>query len=176
MIRGMRIMLRGTPTREDYLEMIYVLIKEKGYATTIGIASHLNVKSPAVTVMMQRLDKDGFVVYEKYRGVKLTPKGERIGKFIIDRHKTISRFLRILGVDEETAQKDTEAIEHIIDEETMSCISQFLKFAEENPKWIEKYPPFKKNYEEIAKHNKKEPMASDLKYAHEMQRSHPDSQ
>jgi len=172
----MRIMLRRTPTREDYLEMVYVLIKEKGYATTIDIASHLNVKSPAVTMMMQRLDKDGFVAYEKYRGVRLTPKGERIGKFIMNRHKTISKFLRILGVDKRTAQKDTEAIEHIIDEETMSCISQFLKFTEENPKWIEKYPPFKENYEKIAKHNKKEPMASDLKYAHEMQKSHPHSQ
>ena len=64
MVRGLRIMLRGTPAREDYLAMMYVLIKEKGYATTSDIASHLHVRSSAVTVMMQRLDKDGFVAYE----------------------------------------------------------------------------------------------------------------
>jgi Mn-dependent DtxR family transcriptional regulator len=59
-------MLRQTAAREDYLEVIYALIKEKGYATTIDIASNLQVKSPAVTMMIQRLDKDGFVTYEKY--------------------------------------------------------------------------------------------------------------
>lgn len=164
-------MLRETATREDYLEMICMLIEEKGYATTIGIASHLHVKPPAVTAMMKRLDEDGFVAYEKYRGVKLTTKGERIAKFIIERHKTISKFLRMFGVHRETAQKDIEAIEHVIDEETMSCISRFLKFAEENPEWTEKYPPFKENYEEIFESEKKELKASDLKYAHEMRKS-----
>jgi len=164
-------MLRETPIREDYLEMIYVLIKEKGYATTVDIASHLHVKSPAVTAMMQRLDEDGFVAYEKYRGVKLTTKGERIAKFILNRHKIISKFLRMLGVDRETVQKDIEAVEHVIDEETMSCISQFLKFAEENREWIEKYPPFKENYKEIFESEKKELKSSDLKYVHEMRRS-----
>ena len=164
-------MLRETPIREDYLEMIYVLIKEKGYATTVDIASHLHVKSPAVTAMMQRLDEDGFVAYEKYRGVKLTTKGERIAKFILNRHKIISKFLRMLGVDRETGQKDTEAVEHVIDEETMSCISQFLKFAEENREWTEKYPPFKENYKEIFESEKKELKSSDLKYVHEIRRS-----
>jgi len=164
-------MLRETPIREDYLEMIYVLIKEKGYATTIDIASHLHVKSPAVTAMMKRLDEDGFVAYEKYRGVKLTTKGERIAKFIIKRHRIISKFLRMLGVDRETVQKDIEAIEHVIDEETMSCISQFLKFAEENREWIEKYPPFRENYKEIFESEKKELKSSDLKYVHEIRRS-----
>ena len=148
-----------------------MLIKEKGYATTVDIASHLHVKSPAVTAMMQRLDEDGFVAYEKYRGVKLTTKGERIAKFIINRHKIISKFLRILGVDRETVQKDIEAVEHVIDEKTMSCISQFLKFAEENPEWTEKYPPFKENYKEIFESEKKELKSSDLKYVHEMRRS-----
>ena len=168
MVRGLRIILRQTATREDYLEIMYLLIKEKGYATTSDMASHLHVRSSAVTVMMQRLDKDGFVAYEKYRGVKLTSKGERIAELVINRHKIISRFLRILGVDGKTVQKDTEIIEHVIDDETVSCMSQFLKFAEENLEWIEKYPPFKENYKEIVKYGKKEPKASDLKYAHKV--------
>ena len=167
----LRTMLRETPTREDYLEMICVLIKEKGYATTIDIASNLHVRPPAVTVMMQRLDEDGFVAYEKYRGVKLTTKGERIAKFIIKRHKTISKFLRMFGVHRETAQKDIEAIEHVIDEETMGCICRFLKFAEENQEWTEKYPPFKENYEEIFGSEKKELKVSDLKYAHKVRKN-----
>jgi Mn-dependent DtxR family transcriptional regulator len=164
-------MIRETATREDYLEMIYVLIKEKGYATTIDIASHLHVKSPAVTRMMQRLDKDGFVTYEKYRGVNLTPKGEKVAEFIITRHRALSKFLTMLGIDRENVQKEIEVIEHIIDEETMSHIRQFLKFAEENPEWAKKYPPFKKNYEKVLESKEKKIKTSDLKKAHKMRKS-----
>jgi len=163
-------MLRQTAAREDYLEVIYALIKEKGYATTIDIASNLHVKSPAVTMMIQRLDKDGFVTYEKYRGVNLTLKGEKVAKFIINRHRTLFKFLTMLDIGRETVQKEIEVIEHVIDEETMSHICQFLKFAEENPEWTKKYPSFKKNYEEVFESERKEIKTSDLKKAHKMRK------
>lgn len=163
-------MRQNTPTREDYLETMYMLIKEKGYATTIDMASHLHVRSPAVTMMMRRLHKNGYVDYEKYRGSVLTYEGERIAKSVVDRHVTIARFLRMLGVDEETAHKDTEGIEHNVDPKTMDCLTRFLKFAEGNPKWLKKYPPFEEYHEEIARHGKIELDLSTLKHAHELRK------
>jgi Mn-dependent DtxR family transcriptional regulator len=63
----------GRTTRmEDYLEVIYELIAQKGYATTVDISSYLNVSSPSVTKMLQRLNESGHVNYEKYRGISLT--------------------------------------------------------------------------------------------------------
>lgn len=161
-------MIRITSTREDYLEMLYLLIKEKGYATTVDMANHLHVKSPAVTMMMKKLDVEGFVEYEKYRGVTLTSKGEKVAKLIVNRHRIISKFLRILGVKKEIVQKDIEAIEHVIDEETIYCITQFLNFAKDHPEWTEKYPPFKKNYKDIFESENEKLNIFDLKYAHKM--------
>jgi Fic family protein len=46
-----------TPRMEDYLEVIYELVQSKGYATTVDISQYLNVSSPSVTKMVQRLDE-----------------------------------------------------------------------------------------------------------------------
>ncbi|MGI0022092.1 MAG: metal-dependent transcriptional regulator, partial [Nitrososphaeraceae archaeon] len=64
-----------TDRMEDYLEVIYELVEQKGYATTVDISSYLNVSSPSVTKMMQKLDETGYLNYEKYRGIKLTNEG-----------------------------------------------------------------------------------------------------
>ena len=164
------MMRRDTLNKEDYLEVIYILIKEKGYAMNVDIAAHLHVRASAVTAKMRRLDEDGYVVYEKYRGITLTPEGEKVAKSVVNRHSIINRFLRMLGVDEETAQKDTEAIEHNVDPKTLHRINTFLKFAEKNPKWVKKYPPFKEYHEEIIEHERAEVTLSTLKHAHELRR------
>ena len=41
-----------TDRTEDYLEVIYELIKQKGYATKVDISNYLNVSSPSVTKMI----------------------------------------------------------------------------------------------------------------------------
>jgi len=164
------MMRRDTLNREDYLEVIYTLIKEKGYAMNVDIASHLHVRASAVTAMMRRLDKDGYVVYEKYRGITLTPEGKKAAKSVVNRHSAINRLLRMLGVDEETAQKDTEAIEHNVDSKTLHCINTLLKFAEDNPEWAKKYPSFKEYHEEIIRRESAEVTLSTLKRAHEPRR------
>lgn len=151
--------------------MIYTLIKEKGYAMNVDIASHLHVRASAVTAMMRRLDEDGYVVYEKYRGITLTPDGKKAARSVVNRHSAINRLLRMLGVDEETAQKDTEAIEHDVDPKTLHRINTFLKFAEDNPEWVRKYPPFKEYHEENIGHEKAEVTLSTLKHAHELRRA-----
>ncbi|MCK4424765.1 transcriptional regulator MntR, partial [Candidatus Bathyarchaeota archaeon] len=156
--------------KEDYLEVIYTLIKEKGYAMNVDIASHLHVRASAVTAMMRRLDEDGYVVYEKYRGITLTPDGKKAARSVVNRHSAINRLLRMLGVDEETAQKDTEAIEHDVDPKTLHRINTFLKFAEDNPEWVRKYPPFKEYHEENIGHERTEVTLSTLKHAHELRR------
>ncbi len=45
-----------TDRMEDYLEVIYELIQQKGYATAVDISESLNVSSPSVTRMLRRLD------------------------------------------------------------------------------------------------------------------------
>lgn len=64
------------PSMEDYIEQIYLLIDEKGYARVSDIAEALSVHPSSVTKMVQKLDKDEYLIYEKYRGLVLTTKGK----------------------------------------------------------------------------------------------------
>jgi Mn-dependent DtxR family transcriptional regulator len=115
-----------TDRMEDYLEVIYELILEKGYATTVDISSYLNVSSPSVTKMMQKLDETGYLKYEKYRGIKLTNEGTRIARNIRNRHGLLAEFFMIIGIDEETANNDAEGIEHHLHPETMKKLEEFI--------------------------------------------------
>lgn len=118
--------LDRTDRMEDYLEVIYELVQQKGYATTVDISSYLNVSSPSVTKMMQKLDETGYLNYEKYRGIKLTNEGIRIARNIRNRHGLLAEFFMIIGVDEETANNDAEGIEHHLHPETMKKLEEFI--------------------------------------------------
>lgn len=115
-----------TDRMEDYLEVIYELVQQKGYATTVDISSYLNVSSPSVTKMMQKLDETGYLNYEKYRGIKLTNEGIRIARNIRNRHGLLAEFFMMIGVDEETANNDAEGIEHHLHPETMKKLEEFI--------------------------------------------------
>ena len=65
---------RTSSAVEDYLERISELIKTKGYARVVDIAAELKISQASVTTMVQRLDDQGLVKYEKYRGMVLTPE------------------------------------------------------------------------------------------------------
>ena len=60
---------------EDYLEQILDLINTKGYARVADIAQGLRISQASVTNMVQRLDAEGLLKYEKYRGLVLTTAG-----------------------------------------------------------------------------------------------------
>jgi Mn-dependent DtxR family transcriptional regulator len=115
-----------TDRMEDYLEIIYELVQQKGYATTVDISSYLNVSSPSVTKMMQKLDETGYLKYEKYRGIKLTNEGIRIARNIRNRHGLLAEFFMLIGIDEETANNDAEGIEHHLHPETMKKLEEFI--------------------------------------------------
>ncbi len=116
-----------TERMEDYLEVIYELIQYKGYATTIDISEYLNVSSPSVTKMVQKLNDSGHLNYEKYRGIRLTDKGTLVAKNIRERHGLLAEFLQIIGVDEDTANKDAEGIEHHLQPKTLGKLEHFIK-------------------------------------------------
>lgn len=117
-----------TPSMEDYLERIYSLIEEKGYARVSDIAEALEVHPSSVTKMVQKLDKDKYLIYEKYRGLVLTPKGKKIGKRLVDRHSLLEEFMRIIGVDESHIYQDVEGIEHHLSWESITCIEYLVQY------------------------------------------------
>lgn len=134
-----------TPSMEDHIEQIYLLIDKKGYARVSDIAEALSVLPSSVTKMVQKLDKDDYLVYERYRGLSLTPKGMKLGKRLVDRHSLLEKLLRLIGVDEELIYNDVEGIEHHLSWNSIDRIADLIQVLEENPDIIQKLEALKKH-------------------------------
>ncbi|MDO3676910.1 transcriptional regulator MntR [Paenibacillus ehimensis] len=138
----------ATPSMEDYLERIYKLIDEKGYARVSDIAEGLEVHPSSVTKMIQKLDKDNYLIYEKYRGLVLTSKGQKVGKRLVDRHHLLEEFLTTIGVSEENIYKDVEGIEHHLSWDSITCIETLLEYFKRDTTRGEELLRLKKELEE----------------------------
>lgn len=133
-----------TSTAEDYLERIYALVEEKGYARVSDIAEALQVRPSTVTRMVQKLDEQNLLEYERYRGLSLTQEGERIGRSIHKRHKALEEFLHLLGMhDQPTVQKDVEGLEHHLSTKTLERLTQLVEFLQANDDLLERYVHFR---------------------------------
>lgn len=122
-----------TPRVEDYVEVIYELILEKGYARIIDIGGHLHVASPTATKMIQRLAEDGLVEYERYRGIALTTAGTELAKRLRHRHDILTGFLKLLGADDASAHRQVEGMEHHFDAETLGRLERLVASAKADP-------------------------------------------
>jgi Mn-dependent DtxR family transcriptional regulator len=121
-VRAKTLAPRNSTAAEDYLERILELINSKGYARVIDIASSLKISQASVTNMVQRLDADGLLKYEKYRGLVLTTAGETLARNIARRHQLLTDFLQLLGVDDRVIDHDVEGMEHHISPPTLRAI------------------------------------------------------
>ncbi len=123
---------------EDYLERILELINSKGYARVVDIARSLKISQASVTNMVQRLDADGLLKYEKYRGLVLTTAGETLGHNIARRHQLLTDFLQLLGVDEAVIDHDVEGMEHHISPPTLRVIEMLTAQLRRRPALLAK--------------------------------------
>ena len=127
----------GSVARDDYLEQISHLIEEKGYARPIDISKKLGISQASVTNMLQRLDTEGLVTHVKYRGTTLTPQGQDIAKAIIDRHETLTRFLELFDIDQETIYRDVEGMEHHVSRATLEAVRAVANHLQNHPKTLQ---------------------------------------
>lgn len=129
---------RTTAAVEDYLERIADLIRTKGYARVVDIAAELKISQASVTTMVQRLDAEGLVKYEKYRGMVLTSAGEEVARRIAHRHELLTHFLRQFGLPEDVIFRDVEGMEHHISEGTFGAIERLNRYLDDHPEVVAK--------------------------------------
>src|SRR4051812_8564760 len=115
-------LVRNSTAVEDYLERILELINSKGYARVVDIATSLKISQASVTNMIQRLDSDGLLKYEKYRGLVLTTAGETLARNIAQRHELLTEFLELLGLEQRVIDHDVEGMEHHVSPPTLRAI------------------------------------------------------
>ena len=139
MVKGL-----GSVRAEDYLKAIYSVSKVKGYARVKDLSRILGVSPSTVTEMLRKLKDDDLINYEKYGGVTLTPKGMGLAKELVRKFEILKDFLIILGLDEETANKDAHKIEHVVSPKTMDLLTKFVLFikSRESPKWLQMFKEY----------------------------------
>lgn len=114
---------------EMYLETILVLKEKNGNVKSIDIANELEYSKPSVSRAIGILKRDGYITVDDHGNISLTTTGTKVAETIYYRHQIISTFLMKIGVSEECSLNDACKMEHIISEETVSCLEKFLKNA-----------------------------------------------
>ena len=105
-----------TAAVQDYLKAIYKL-GQSGWVSTNAIAQRMKVAPASVTKMLKRLSARGLVTHTPYRGVRLTPKGERAALEVIRHHRLVERYLADhLGLPVEAVHAEAERLEHVLSE------------------------------------------------------------
>lgn len=136
MTKGSSKRTSGSVAMDDYLEQILHLIEDKGYARAVDISANLGISQASVTNMLRKLDAEGLVNHEKYRGTVLTDNGRRIARAIVERHETLTRFLRLFGLEEETIYRDVEGMEHHVSRPTLEVIRAVADALEGDEKFL----------------------------------------
>ena len=112
---------------EDYLKAIYDLESRLGSAPTNDIAQRLSVAPASVSGMVQRLADQGWLEYERYRGVRLTHQGRRAALRILRRHRILESYLvHALGYTWQNVHDEAERLEHAVSEELIDRMAAAL--------------------------------------------------
>lgn len=118
---------RSSPAIEDYLKAIYAATRGGGPAVTTELSRRLGVTTASVSSMLKRLDQDGLVEHERYRGVQLTDAGERRALHVLRRHRLLELYLvQELGVPWERVHDEAEILEHAVSEYLIETIAAKL--------------------------------------------------
>lgn len=100
-------------SKEDYLEAVFVLSEKTGSAGISDIAKKLDISKASVSQSMRVLRSEGYVSFEDYAPITLTPKGRKIASSVFEAHRAISRFLSLhLGMKREAAELAACKMEH----------------------------------------------------------------
>lgn len=120
--------MRYTTSEENYLKVIFHLGHGQQEAVlTSEIASNLNTTAASVTDMLKKLSEKELVSYERYRGVRVTRKGERAALDVIRRHRLWEVFLTdVLKFGWDEVHHLAEELEHVSSDDLISRLDRFL--------------------------------------------------
>lgn len=121
-------------SQEDYLTAIYRNLDNAGEIKPNLLASKLDISNAAVTDMLRKLARDGFVDYQKYKSIKLTVEGETYAKNVVRRHRIWEVFLhQTLGMSWDKVHDEAEKLEHSSSDEMINLLEEFLEYPEVDP-------------------------------------------
>jgi DtxR family transcriptional regulator, Mn-dependent transcriptional regulator len=119
---------------QDYLKEIHKLRLEGGRATTSAIAARMGVRPPSATAMVKKLAGLGLADHAPYRGVELTPAGEKVALEVIRHHRLLEQYLaQALGLPLDEVHIEADRLEHVLSEELEARIDRTLGYPTHDP-------------------------------------------
>lgn len=104
----------ASQTEENYLKALFTLKHIHGEISASELSKRLEVSTPTVNSMIKKLHAKGLVLYEKYRPIQLTEKGEKTAALIIRKHRLTEMYLvQEMGFGWEEVHEIAEQMEHI---------------------------------------------------------------
>ena len=113
---------------EDYAKAIYAIAAEReGLVLNGEVAERIGVTPATATSMLKKLADLGLVDYLPYKGVSLTPAGEKVALEVIRHHRLLEAYLsEALGMPEDRVHEEAEVLEHYISEDLEKLIAAKL--------------------------------------------------
>jgi len=112
---------------EMYLEALYVLSLENELVRAIDVGEYLGYSKPSVSRAVSLLKSEGFIRRDDRGFLYLTEAGEIIGKSVYERHIVLTDLFMMMGIDEDTANKDACRVEHYICDKTFEAVKAYVK-------------------------------------------------
>lgn len=123
-----------TPTTEEYLEVIYMMVAEGKVVKGARLAETIGVSRPTVTATLRRMARDGLIKQDAKKQIELTQKGYSIADTLQRRHRIIERWLTdTLGFDWAKSDAEAHRLEHVFSDEVVDRLNELLGFPETCP-------------------------------------------
>ena len=126
--------MKYSSSKENYLKAIFHLQEEEGVVTTNALANELQTRAASVTDMLKKLKTQKLLLYEKYKGFKLSNEGKKVAVQIIRKHRLWEYFLvEKLHFGWEEVHEMAEELEHISSKKLIDRLDEFLGFPKTDP-------------------------------------------
>lgn len=120
--------------RQDYIQAIYRLSKDKGYTNNKNISDYFSISRASVSEMIKKLIEDGLVIQEKTK-IYLSRLGDKEAKAILSKHRIWECFLvDVLGLKGDIVHDQSDLLEHVTSEEMFAALNKFLDYPKKSPR------------------------------------------
>jgi DtxR family Mn-dependent transcriptional regulator len=123
-----------TEAIQDYLRAVYLLGEQGERVAVTALAKRLHVSPASASAMVKKLAALELAEHAPYRGVTLTPAGERVALEVIRHHRLLELYLaETLGVHVDAVHDEADKLEHVLSDELEERIDRALGFPTHDP-------------------------------------------
>src|SRR5256714_5989805 len=123
-----------TEAIQDYLRAVYLLGEQGERVAVTALAKRLHVSPASASAMVKKLAALELAEHAPYRGVTLSPAGERVALEVIRHHRLLELYLaETLGLHVDAVHDEADKLEHVLSEELEERIDRALGFPTHDP-------------------------------------------